>query len=97
MDDVQVFYNELYAASSTLQTAATALVMENASVTGEDTGIENPAYRAALRLEMHRRVSALHERVTLRVDEGSEAGALLTRIADRYTDLDLELTGQEQP
>jgi len=96
MDDVQIFYNELYSASSTLQTAATNLMMENASVSGEDTGIENPAYRTSLRLEMHRRLTALHDSVIVRVEEGSRAGASLTQIANRYTDLDVELTGQEQ-
>ncbi len=97
MDDVQIFYSELESASSAIETAVQNLVTENGNVSGEDTGIENPAYRTALRLEMNRRLNALHDRVMLRTETASGIGALLTQIAGRYTDLELELTGQEQP
>lgn len=96
MDDVEVFYAELRSASATLQTSVTDLLTENADVFGEDTGIENPAMRAGLRLEMHRRLTQLHDRVSARVENGSDVARGLTVIADRYTDLDIELTGREQ-
>lgn len=96
MDDVQIFYSELESASSSIETAVQNLVTENGSVSGEDTGIENPAYRTALRLEMNRRLNALHDRVLLRAEHGSGIGALLRQIASLYADLDVELTGQEQ-
>ncbi|MGA7147730.1 MAG: hypothetical protein WBX17_04470 [Microbacterium sp.] len=96
MDDVQVFYSELQSASSSLQTATTELLMENANLFGEDTGVENPAGRASLRLEFHRRLTALHDLGLQLVEDASSVSASLTAIADRYSDLDVELTGQEQ-
>lgn len=96
MDEVAIFYQELYAASASLQTANNELVAQNASLVGEDTGIENPHYRVSLRLEMHRRLSTLHDRVLLRSDEAARLASSVSSIADRYSDLDIELTGQEQ-
>lgn len=96
MDDVAIFSQELYAASASLHTATSELLTENANVVGEDTGIENPGYRASLRLEMHRRLSGLHDRVLLRSDEAARLASSVSSIADRYSDLDIELTGQEQ-
>ncbi|GAB3618690.1 hypothetical protein GCM10027416_32470 [Okibacterium endophyticum] len=97
MSDVQVFYAALNGASSALQTATTNLLTEAANVIGEDTGIENPGQRVSLRLEMHRRMTALHDAAYNRIETASALSSTITAIADRYSDLDLELTGQEQP
>lgn len=97
VDEVAVFYEQLHAASASLQSAGNDLLMQNAALVAEDTGIENPAYRTSLRLEMHRRLTALHDAALVRSDDAAGLASRVTSIADRYTDLDVELTGQEQP
>ncbi|MGM1017083.1 MAG: hypothetical protein ACQEW8_06045 [Actinomycetota bacterium] len=95
MSDVQIFYASLNSAASAVDTATTDLLTVNAEVTGEDTGVENPEYRVALRLEMHRRLNALHDAAMNRIESGSGLGAALHAIVTRYSDLDVELNGQE--
>lgn len=97
MEDVQIFYGELTSASSSLDSATSDLIYEAASVSGEDTGVENPAHRTALRLEMHTRLTALHDRAYERYDAGSAVSSAIRQISNRYSELDVELTGQEQP
>lgn len=96
MGDVEVFYGELNAAADSLTTMTTNLLTEAANVTGEDTGIENPAQRTGLRLEMHRRLTALHDAAYNRIEAASALASVVTGIANRYSDLDVELTGREQ-
>lgn len=94
MGDVEIFYAELQHASSTVDTAITGVLFESADLGAEDTGIGNPASRPALRLALHRRLIGLGEAVRARVDDGSQVSASAHRIADRYSDLDVELTGR---
>lgn len=95
MGDVEIFYAELNSASNAINTALTDLVTEAGDLYGDDTGIENPAQRTALRLEMHRRLTALHDSAVNRVEAASALSASITAIADRYSELDTELTGRE--
>ncbi|WEK61974.1 MAG: hypothetical protein P0Y60_04230 [Candidatus Microbacterium colombiense] len=97
MSDVEIFYAELNAASSSLTTATSALLMEAANVQGEDTGVENPAQRAGLRLELHRRLTALHDVAYDRIESGDSLAAAITAIATKYSELDVELTGGDHP
>ncbi|MEV7633122.1 hypothetical protein AB0N64_12005 [Microbacterium sp. NPDC089318] len=94
MSDVEIFYAELQTASSTVDTAIAGVLLESADLGAEDSGIGNPASRTALRLALHRHLSGLGDAVRARVDSGSQVSASARRIADRYTDLDIELTGQ---
>ena len=95
MGDVEVFYAELSSASSCLCTETTNLLTEAAGVQGEDTGIENPAGRASLRLEMHSRLTALHDRAYAKVEAASAVSTAIQQIANSYSDLDSELSGQD--
>lgn len=97
MSDVQLFYAELTSGASILQTAAAELLAENANISGDDVGIENPSQRAGLRLEFHRRLSALKTASGSRAEEGYAVASALTAISNRYSELDVELTGSEQP
>lgn len=94
MSDVEIFYAELQHASSTVDTAITGLLFESADLDSEDTGIGNPASRPALRLALHRHLTGLSEAVRARVAGGSQVSASARRIADRYSELDVELTGR---
>lgn len=95
MSDVEIFKAELVAASTSVRTATGELLTQAANLQGEDTGIGNPASRPALRLEVRRRLAALRIAAQARVEAGSSLAASAQRIADRYTDLDIELTGRE--
>ncbi|MDF2580258.1 MAG: hypothetical protein K0S49_1837 [Microbacterium sp.] len=97
MSDVEIYYHALTSAADAIQTRVSSAVVDNADIQGDDTGVENPAHRVALRLEMNRRLSSLNRAVLDRTTAASEVAALLTAIATRYSDLDVELTGQEQP
>ncbi|MBO0981435.1 hypothetical protein [Microbacterium sp. SD291] len=95
MSDVEIFRAELSSASSMVGTAVHALLTESADLDAEDLGIQNPAHRALLRLEVARRLRALRSAVSAHVEAGGELAASAQRVADRYTDLDVELTGVE--
>lgn len=94
-DEVQVFYAELNAASSALSSATTELLTEAANIVGDDTGVENPAQRAGLRLEFHRRMTALHDAAYNRIEAADDVAVSISDIANKYTELDAELTGGE--
>ncbi|WP_334149211.1 hypothetical protein [Microbacterium sp.] len=96
MSDVEIFYAELNDASSALTTATYEVLLEAANVYGEDTGVENPAQRAGLRLEMHRRLTALHDAAYDRIEAGDALAAAISAIANEYTDLDAELSGGDR-
>ncbi len=71
--------------------------MQAADLQSEDAGVENPDSRATLRLELHRRLSALHTEALKRAISGAELSATTRAIADSFTQLDEELTGPETP
>ncbi|QLD11339.1 hypothetical protein [Microbacterium oleivorans] len=97
MSDVEIFYHALTSAAEAVQTRSSDVVLDNADIQGDDTGVGNPAHRATLRLEMHRRLSALHAAVLDRSGDASAVAASLSGIASRYGDLDRELTGRSEP
>ncbi|KAA9084974.1 hypothetical protein [Microbacterium radiodurans] len=97
MSDVEIYYHALTSAADAIQMRVSDAIMDNADIQGDDTGVENPAHRVALRLEMNRRLSGLHRAVLDRTTAASEVAASLSAIATRYSDLDVELTGTEQP
>ncbi|WP_345544179.1 hypothetical protein [Microbacterium jejuense] len=90
-----MFYAELTSAASGTQSAAQDVVMAAAELNGDDVGVENPAHRPGLRLEMHRRFTALREAIRDHSTEASGIGADVQHIADRYTELDAELSGTD--
>ncbi|MDD7962058.1 hypothetical protein [Microbacterium thalli] len=97
MSDVEIYYHALTSAADAIQTRVSSAVMDNADIQGDDTGVENPAHRVALRLEINRRLTGLHQAVLDRTGAASGIGASLSEIAARYSDLDVELTGRNQP
>ncbi|SDQ76722.1 hypothetical protein [Microbacterium sp. cf332] len=97
MSDVEVYYHELTSAADSIQVRASDAVLDGADLQGDDTGVQNPAHRPALRLELHRRLTALHTAVLDRSGAASAVAGKLSDIAARYSDLDLELTGRSEP
>lgn len=97
MSDVEIFYAELNDAASGLTSATSEVLTQAANLQGEETGVENPAHRSALRLEMHRRLTALHDRAYDRIESTGSLAAAISAIASKYSDLDAELTGGDRP
>ena len=95
MSDVEIFRAELTSASSAVSTAVTDMLTDAADLDADDVGIRDPAGRALLRVEMTRRLRALAAAVPIHVESGGEVAASAQRVADRYSDLDVELTGRE--
>ena len=93
MGDIEIFYAELSAASSSLDTATSDLTIESGNLRGEDTGVENPAGRTSLRLELHTRLVALRDSAAGKVEAGSDVSGAIHQISDKYSQLDAELTG----
>ncbi|PQZ49781.1 hypothetical protein CQ040_14760 [Microbacterium sp. MYb54] len=97
LPDVEIFYAELNDAASALTNATYEVLTEAANLQGEETGVENPAQRSGLRLEMHRRLTALHDSAYDRVESGDSLAAAISAIASKYSELDVELTGGDRP
>ena len=97
MGDVDIFRAELTGAASALNAAVTELLMQAADLRAEDVGIENPASRVALRLEMHRRLTGLRTASSARVDGASQLAASAQAIADGFHELEEEFTGRRSP
>lgn len=97
MPDVEIFYAELNDAASSLTDATSEVLTEAANLQGEETGVENPAQRSGLRLEMHRRLTALHDSAYDRIESGNSLAAAISAIASKYSELDVELTGGDRP
>ena len=96
-DEVQVFYNDLINETAVLEDSVSTLIPLEGALQGGDVGVENPAYRASLRLEMRRRIDALHDTVGACVTGASGLSGRLQGISGRFSDLDAELTGTGQP
>ena len=97
MSDVEVFYADLNSAASTVHNAKINLQSDSPSLSSSDTGVENPAGRASLEAELGRRIAGLRELIQDRVLVAEDLAALLWGIAAKYEDLDVELTGKDQP
>ncbi|MBW9094185.1 hypothetical protein JNB62_10865 [Microbacterium jejuense] len=93
MPDVEVYYHELTSAASAVQTASQRAIEAAADLSGDDVGIANPAHRPGLRLEMHRRFTALRTAVRDHAVAASGVGGDVQAIADKYSELDAELNG----
>jgi|SRR5699024_578396 len=94
MGDVDIYYAELSTAAMDMQRASSQLMRETAQVAGEDTGIENPADRPDLRLEVHARLTALHDRAADSAEAASDLSASLTDIADSFREADGKYAGE---
>lgn len=94
--DVQVFYDDLQEAASDLADAAFGLQEDASALVGDDSGIAAPVGRYELKTAFDRQIDLLRE-VTL-THQGSSAAlrTTMSNITDRYSDLDVELTGEEQ-
>ncbi|GAA5205064.1 hypothetical protein [Microbacterium kyungheense] len=93
MPDVEVYYHELTSAATAVQTASQRVLEAAADLNGDDVGIGNPAHRPSLRLEMHRRFTALRTSVRDHSAAASGVGGDVQAIADKYSELDAELSG----
>jgi len=96
-DEVQVFYNDLIVETGLMNDSSTALLARSGSLQGSDVGVENPAHRPSLRLEMHRRFTDLRSVVEACTTDASAIAERMRAISERYSELDVELTGKEQP
>ena len=94
MADVEVYYYQLTGAADTVSRAVSDTILLGADLRAEDTGIENPADRPALRLEMHRRLVALYDTFLDRIDAAGGVQSAVQAIADNYNELDMQLTGE---
>ncbi len=95
-DEVQIFYVDLISRVSSIRNVTTSLVATSGLLYGDDVGIDNPMDRPSLRLEVRRRLTALSQTVGVRTAESSDLAATLQSIADRFSDLDVELSGRDQ-
>lgn len=96
-DEVQVFYSDLINETAALNDSVTTLMSVEGFLQGDDVGIENPAHRPSLRLEMRRRFDALQDTVGTCISDASDISTRLQAISGTFSDLDVELTGAEQP
>lgn len=96
-DEVQVFHDDLVDEVVELDASFSMLTAIATSLRGDDVGVENPAHRPSLRLEMRRRFDALHDLVDACINDVIAIRVRLRAISDRFSDLDLELTGTERP
>ncbi|MGW9156730.1 hypothetical protein [Microbacterium sp. NPDC055665] len=96
MSEVQVFYDELRAAAFDLADAVFVLQADASNLAG-DTGVDAPLGRYSLKSALDRQVDALREATLAHQDASEALRTTLTNITDRHSDLDVELTGQEQP
>lgn len=92
-----MFYADLNAAASAVHNAKINLQSNSLSLSGRDTGVENPAGRASLEEELGRRIAGLREFIQDRELAAEDLTSLLWGIAAKYEDLDVELTGKDQP
>lgn len=76
-DEVQVFYSELITETSSVNDSTTALLGTVGYLQGDDVGVENPAHRPSLRLEMHRRIVALHDAVEGLISDATDIAVRL--------------------
>ena len=95
-DEVQVFYDHLIVETGSMNDSVTALLAHGGYLQGGDVGVENPAHRTALRLEMHRRITALRSTVEACTSDASDIAERLRAITERYSELDVELTGSDR-
>lgn len=95
MSDVEIYYHALTSAADSIQTRVSEVVLDNADIQGDETGVENPAHRPSLRLEVRRRVTALYGAVLERSNAASGVGASISAIATKYSELDTELSGRQ--
>lgn len=58
---------------------------------GDDVGVENPAQRPDLRLEMHARVTSLHKAARERVSQADDLTSAVTEVVSNFSELDITL------
>lgn len=94
MSDVSVFYAELNRAALALHHATAGRYVEETGATAGDTGIENPAHRPDLRLEMYARIDALHDSAADARKSATALSKSLATIASDFSRLDEVLSGE---
>ena len=97
MSEVQVFYDELRSSAYDLADAAFVLQTDASNLVGGDAGVDAPLGRYTLKAAVGRQVEALREATRAHQEASAALRTTLTNITDRYSDLDVELTGKEQP
>lgn len=97
MTDVQVFYEQLRDAANDFADAAFALETDAANLAAEDSGVAAPVGRYELKSALARRIEALRAAALAHQEASAALRTTMTDITDRYSELDVELTGEQQP
>lgn len=97
MSEVQVFYDELQSSASDLADAAFVLQTDASNLVGGDAGVDAPIGRYTLKTAVDRQVDVLREATLAHREASAALRTTLSNITDRYSGLDVELTGEEQP
>ncbi|MFK0403795.1 hypothetical protein ACIQTT_15815 [Microbacterium sp. NPDC090225] len=97
MTDVQVFYDQLHEVATDLADAAFDLQTDASNLAVDDSGVAAPIGRYELRSALSRQIDVLRDATLAHQEASAALRTTMTNITDRYSDLDVELTGQEQP
>lgn len=97
MTDVQVFYDQLHEVATDLADASLHLQTDAANLAVDESGVAAPIGRYELKSALSRQIDALREATLAHQESSAALRTTMTNITDRYSDLDLELTGEEQP
>ena len=97
MTDVQVFYDQLHEVAMDLADASFVLQTDASNLAEDDSGVAAPIGRYELKSALSRQIDALREATLAHQESSAALRTTMTNITDRYSDLDVELTGEEQP
>lgn len=96
LTEVQVFYEELRAFAYEYTDAAFVLQTDASNLAATDTGVDAPIGRYGLKTGVDRLVDVLRDATLAHQEASASLRTALTNITDRYSDLDVELTGEDQ-
>lgn len=88
MADVEIDYVAALGASEKLSSAGTVVSVGVAYIQGESTGVENPAGRVSLRLELQSRLTELRTRAQERASDSVALSDRLNSLRAEFGSLD---------
>lgn len=91
MTDVEIEYAAATSAAEKLRAGGDGVAMELAQIQGESTGVENPAGRVALRLDLHNRLTELRTQTALRTSAAIDLSYQLVSLREKFGSLDEDL------
>lgn len=90
MPDVDIVYSALQEVGPS-HSDVQELGQATDDLRSDDAGVENPAERPDLRLEMHARLTALHEAARERVSQAADLRSSVTDVLSNFSELDITL------